>query len=425
MLDASRHWIVWLLSAVTGAALVAVACSGDDDEPPGQEQRTGAAARDGPAERYEGGNFYAVPEPLPDGEPGDLLRYQLIDSRAVPGAALSRIMYLSGSLSGDPIAVTGLVALPDRAAPTDGRPIVSIGHGSTGISDVCAPSRLTPQYLSWERSRDIPGLVELLGDFTDRGYVVAATDYEGLGTPGVHPLLVGESEGRGILDAAKAARQLPGADAGDRLGIWGYSQGGHGALWANELAQDWAPELELVGTVAGAPAAEQPTMFAGAGAIQALHSGFVLWVAGFAEAYPDADPRQVLTDAGMRVMEGAKVADECGRVGVDMSPAAGEPVAREGFADVEPWASLMAANDPGHVATDAPILLLHSAADEVVPQSFTATLFQRLCRLGQRIESRVYDQGESHGAAMDDAAVDGLAWIDTRMAGEPPRSNCR
>lgn len=423
MVDATKRRVLGLLSALTSAALVAVACSGND-APAGDEPGTGGAAPDGPRESYEGEDFYAVPDPLPGGEPGDLLRYQVIDSPTVPGAELARIMYLSESVAGDPIAVTGLVAVPDGPAPAGGRPLVSIGHGSSGISDVCAPSRLTRPYLSWERSRGIPEVLDLLGAFAGRGYVVAATDYEGLGTPGVHPILVGESEGRGILDAAKAARQLPGADASDRVGIWGYSQGGHAALWANQLAQDWAPDLAPVGTVAGAPAAEQPSMFAGAGAIPELHSGFVLWVAGFAQAYPHAEPSQVLTDAGIRVMEGAKVAEACGRVGVDMSPAAGQPIARDGFAAVEPWASLMAANDPGHVATDTPILLLHSAADEVVPQSFTETLFQRLCRLGQTIESRVYDQGDSHGAAMHDTATDGLAWIDTRMTGQQATSNC-
>ena len=42
----------------------------------------------------------------------------------------------------------------------------------------------------------------------DAGYVVAATDYEGLGTPGLHPFLVGESEGRSVLDAARAAHRV-------------------------------------------------------------------------------------------------------------------------------------------------------------------------------------------------------------------------
>src|SRR5690606_4921315 len=111
--------------------------------------------------------------------------------------------------------------------------------GTTGIADECAPSR---------SPRASEGL--LFGPATERGYLVALSDYEGLGTPGRHPYLVGESEGRSVLDAAKAAAQLPGADAGPDLAIMGYSQGGHGALWAGQLAGSRAPDHELLGTVA-------------------------------------------------------------------------------------------------------------------------------------------------------------------------------
>jgi hypothetical protein len=405
---------------------MAAACSGGDDgeASSADEAQLEDATRALSPQSYEGDAFYSVPSPLPDGEHGDLLRYEAFDSPSPAGAEVWRIMYLSESVQGEPIAVTGLVVVPEGPAPSEGRRVLSVGHGTAGISDVCAPSRHTAQLRSLEQRLGTPGSLEVLEGFADAGYVVAMTDYEGMGTPGDHPYLVGESEGRGILDAARAARQLPGADAGNQLGIWGYSQGGHSALWANQLAEEWAPELELVGTVAGAPGADLPASFAGTGAIESLYSRFILIVAGFAQAYPEADPSLVLTDAGVRVLERARVNEACGAVGVDMSPAGGEPVARDGFATVEPWASLMVDSDPGHVATDEPMLILHSAADETVPLSFSEALFARLCRLGQRIELRVYDQGDSHAAAVDDAVVDGLAWIEARMAGEPANSNC-
>ena len=153
------------------------------------------------------------------------------------------MMYLSESIQGEPIAVTGTAVVPSIAAPDGGRPILSVAHGTTGIADQCAPSHDPPS--------DVAAHIR----YVNAGYLVAFTDYEGLGTPGRHPYLVGESEGRSVLDAAKAARQLPGADADDQLAIWGHSQGGHAALWAAQLADTWAPELELVGTVAaGVPA---------------------------------------------------------------------------------------------------------------------------------------------------------------------------
>jgi pimeloyl-ACP methyl ester carboxylesterase len=87
-----------------------------------------------------------------------------------------------------------------------------------------------------------------------RGYVVVATDYPGLGTPGIHPYLIGKSEGRAVLDSVRAARDLPDAAASNRFAVWGHSQGGHASLYTGELAASYAPDLKLVGVAAAAPA---------------------------------------------------------------------------------------------------------------------------------------------------------------------------
>ena len=94
-----------------------------------------------------------------------------------------------------------------------------------------------------------------------RGYVVVATDYPGLGTPGIHPYLIGVSEGRAVLDSVRAARELPDAGASDRFAVWGHSQGGHASLYTGELAASYAPELKLVGVAAAAPATNLIELF--------------------------------------------------------------------------------------------------------------------------------------------------------------------
>ena len=85
------------------------------------------------------------------------------------------------------------------------------------------------------------------------------TDYEGLGTPGVHHFLLGLSEGRSVLDAARAARAFAPRKVSKRVIIAGHSQGGHAALFAASLAPAWTPELRLRGTVAFAPASHLAT----------------------------------------------------------------------------------------------------------------------------------------------------------------------
>jgi hypothetical protein len=402
------------LMLVPVLALGLAACSGSDDDVGGGSGGDGEAAEATTTslEPFSGGDFYAVPDPLPEGEHGTLIRYEPDPGLEVDGATSYRIMYLSESVAGDPIAVTGTATVPTAPAADGGRPIVSLAHGTTGIADECAPSKT-----AGGNSGSLG-----IGLFTGPGAIVANTDYEGLGTPGRHPYLVGESEGRSVLDAALAARRLPDADAGTALGLFGYSQGGHGALWAGQLAPTWAPELDLVGTVAGAPATELPIIL-GAGARSA--GGFVMMmVAGFHEAYPDAPLSTLLTpegEAALDTVDTGCTGEVLGAFG-EMDTAA---LFQPGGAQAEPWATLMEENNPGTVATEGPILVLNSAADELVPNALVDVLYQRMCSEGQVVERRVYQEGQGHVGAAPAAYTDGAAWLQGRFDGAEPTTTCR
>jgi Secretory lipase len=184
----------------------------------------------------------AVPNPLPPGPPGDLIRKQQVE--APPGARVWRILYHSRSPDGRDIAVSGLIVAPDDPPPLGGFPVVAWAHGTTGLADECAPSQLTT-----------PDRIPV-PDLWRHGYVVAATDYEGLGTPGPHPYLVGDSEARSVLDSVRAAQNVTAASAGAATVVVGRSQGGHAALFAGELARSYAPDIDVLGVVAAAPVAE-------------------------------------------------------------------------------------------------------------------------------------------------------------------------
>ena len=137
------------------------------------------------------------------------------------GAAAYRILYRSTGLHNEPIAVSGVVVVPAGPVPR-GRPIVAWAHPTTGVVPRCAPS------LALFVFQQIQGLREMV----ERGYVVAATDYPGVGTPGPHPYLVGISEGRAVLDSVRAARAVPDAGGGRRFAVWGHLQGGQASLYA-------------------------------------------------------------------------------------------------------------------------------------------------------------------------------------------------
>lgn len=253
------------MAAVLIGSAGLMGCSSSSDEATGP---TTSFLGDNPA----AGRFYQPPDPLPAGDPGDIIRSEPLDG-APAGSRAWRVLYHSTGLHGEDIAVSGMVFAPDgsssssssssttsttsgatttaRSGDASDHPVVAWAHPTTGVADTCAPSVLS----------DGPSLVAGLDAFLDAGFVVAATDYQGLGTPGLHPYLIGESEGRGTLDAVRAARQLDDAHAGTTVFTWGHSQGGQAALFAGQMAADYAPELDLAGVAAAAPAGELAEVF--------------------------------------------------------------------------------------------------------------------------------------------------------------------
>jgi hypothetical protein len=367
-------------------------------------------ARFGP---YSGPNFYTPPDPLPDRPHGTLLRYQPAPSRS--GAITFRIMYLSESVGGKPIAVTGLVLIPHLPAASKGRPIIALAHGTTGLAGICEPSH--------DPGENDTGELDLMGPEINAGYLVAATDYEELGAPERQPYLVGVSEGRSVLDAALAGRMVPGSDAGRDVAIAGYSQGGHAALWANQLARSWAPELHVVGTFAGAPAGDlEAAPFAALSS--PLSSGlFMMIVAGYQATYPKANPSLVLTAKGIKVMRlvDSECVDTFVANALGLAPA---ELIKPRATSVEPWAKLLRTNDPGQVATPDPVYIVQSAADNDIPVVVSQQIFERLCAKGQVIDRLVLENGQGHTAAMPGALQDGFTWIQARFDGIPAQSNC-
>jgi hypothetical protein len=449
-----------VLALVATVALVAAACSDDDDgaassgtpvdtaaggSAPTGEATTGdgttadATTGDGsastaggdtastePAEPFAvvGPDPYDPPDPLPAGVPGDLIWAQEIGQTAVPGARAWRILYLSESRAGDPVAVSGYVLAPD-AEGTD-RPIVSYAHGTTGSADHCAPSRGIETLGPTEVYRSsVDATLAQYAHFVEQGYVVAGTDYQGLGVPGPHPYLHGPSEGRGVIDAARAAAQLPGTGAGNRVVFYGLSQGGQAALYAGELATDWAPELEVLGTVAAAPFSEVDQLLPLAGAIPGVEGYYVLATYGQVAANPDLDISLVLDqaaiDAAGIVEEGC--IDEVQQAYATLyevgggQPIVGDPLTAPG------WAEQMDEMMAGLAPSAGPIMIVQGEADTTVPAVTTRALVERLCADDQPVEANFYPE-TGHGDSVVSGQDDLLAWIDARVAGEPAPDTC-
>src|SRR5690349_2839130 len=196
-----------------------------------------ADVKKGPA----GDAFYTPPDQMPKGTHGTPIWVRTLTGKAKLTSAKSNrlLLYLGQDTTGHDTAISGTVHVPKGKAPKGGWPIVTWAHGTIGIADACAPSKIgmPAQYDQ-----------KLLNAWLKAGYAVVRTDYEGLGTPSTHPYLIGVSEGRSVLDMVRAARKLD-RSLGKKVLIAGHSQGSHAALWAGSLAGRWTPELDVRGTL--------------------------------------------------------------------------------------------------------------------------------------------------------------------------------
>ena len=61
---------------------------------------------------------------------------------SLKGAKNYLVDYKQVGVRGTMVPVSGMVAIPKGKAPTGGWPVITWAHGTTGIADVCAPSRL-------------------------------------------------------------------------------------------------------------------------------------------------------------------------------------------------------------------------------------------------------------------------------------------
>lgn len=350
--------------------------------------------------------FYKTPS-LAGKKAGTLLKSQKVAAPSVDGTVY-RVMYVSETVSGQATAVTGLVVVPKTAAPKSGYPVVSWGHGTNGMTDECAPS-LEPSKID-----------SLANGLLANNWVITASDYQGEGTPGLHPYLAGVVAAQNTIDIVRAAEQLPSVDVSKNYVVWGHSQGGQTAMYAHNIAPKYAPELNLKGVVAGAPPSQFDLIY---DYLKTSKYRYYLLMSagGLNAAYGDkaAPLDKVLTPKGIALLDELDkgcsdyLSKTLGAVSIDETNLA-NPF------DVPEWKKLFLANDPKNFTStnDIPLLIIHGGADEQIPTVSSQLLTTKLCGLGQGMQRWVYP-GQSHSGVIATSATDMVNWMKARFAGGP------
>jgi alpha-beta hydrolase superfamily lysophospholipase len=357
--------------------------------------------------------FYATPD-LTKAKPGDLIRVAPLDVDLAGGQAF-RMLYVTQRPWGDLAVSGGMMFIPDSPANDGDRPVVAWAHGTVGQGDACAPSRSTNPL------GDTSGWLEQM---MSAGWVVAATDYAGLGTEGPNLYLVAEAEVRDVVNAVRAAQSFELTQAGSRYVVWGHSQGGHSSLWSGHLAPTLAPELDLLGVAAAAPAAQLVDI------VEAQWDSAVGWVIGpevvraWPNVYSDLNPDDVLTERGIRMTQ--SLADECvvqAAIDAQVIEARGDQYFSANPMTNSSWKQAAENQTPPPMPAAIPVYIAQSVSDSVVLGWPNGHLEQQWCAAGSIVQTTwLFDVAHQNTAMV--AGPDVVRWIANRFADRNPSKTC-
>ncbi|WP_238841146.1 lipase family protein [Prescottella equi] len=394
-------------------------------------------------------DFYEVPASALGGVPGTVVDTQpyppllSIPNQQGPWpSGAQRIMYRTTDAHGAATAASGTYF--DASLPWIGagpRPLVVLGPGTQGQGDQCAPSRLFRDGVHYNAPLDFAVEYEVLQvhALLSRGIDVVVTDYQGLGTAGMHSYVDRRAQGHAMLDAARAVKALPGSRIGDDspIGFWGYSQGGGAAASAAEMQPSYAPDLDVRGTYAGGPPADLRAVAA------ALDGGLATGLLGYAvnsiyAGYPEtrADIDGALAPAGRQALD--EIAAQC----------VPETIARYGLHRTTEWTkdgrslaelidalpSVSAVVDEqriGRSTPGSPVLIVQGRNDDLIPHNQATRLAADWCAQGATVEFRTEEIPPiapgfvvGHGLPMVSGLPSALDWMTDRFDGVPARSGC-
>lgn len=347
------------------------------------------------------------------GPMGQVVRQEPLGVSVANGSA-ERILYRTQRADGTTTFASGMVFVPNNSKAGLPRPVVAWAHGTVGMGDQCAPSR----------TNNPVGNIDWVSQMLAKGWVVTATDYAGLGTPGTEGYLVGGDEARDVLNSVRALKYIPSARAGSTFAIFGHSQGGHSAIFSAAEAAGYAPELHLVGTAAAAPATELIAL------LGASSNNLLGWAIGpevlaaWPSAYPNLDPRTITTNEGYKNYK--RIANQCilqAVLGGQARNALNQEFFKTNVAKVPSWRSAAQDQTAPTLQPSQPLLVAESLTDQVIPPSTTALYMQRSCQAGSNLTT-LWVNRVSHPELAEVVAPQVIGWIGDRFAGHPATNDC-
>lgn len=400
--------------------------------------------------------YQGVAAMQPDGQLGQVVAKEAV-ATSIPGAEAWRIAYVSSDVRERKTLSTALVIAPKGAAPASGRPILAWAHGTTGIAQSCGPSQVIDPAQDLNQYVMVGGTswtdfgLPAANHFISEGYVLVATDYQGLGGGGDgHQYSISATQGRDVINSVRAVGSLGLSGGAKQAAIYGWSQGGGAALSAASLTDYIAQQgtafdgVSFVGFVGLAPqdvavlvppgptedAAARKLMSELAGSFSDSvfnfsHFAMSLWA--MTAAFPDLKLTDVFTEDGSRLLDEV-FTRKCMHAAADtLSFTLGTGYASIVKPEADNASAWVKGLIEGSVTPQAPVapVIIYFGNKDVTVDPVMGKLYQeQKCALGANI-TRVQLAGDNNHFTTPGAAQPlFVPWIEDRFAGKPPDNGC-
>lgn len=374
------------------------------------------------------------------------------DSPVTTGTTKQLIRYTSSDGIASDVPIYARVYMPAGATGKK-LPVLAFAPGTTGVGDDCAASLEQPAKRNWANYDS------LMAAYASQGYVVVITDYEGMRDPTrIHHYMVGELEGRAVLDSIRALKNLSSTknviDTG-AIFTSGYSQGGHAAFWADAINKNYAPDISLKGVVGFGPVTSVNETLTDAITANANINWFGPFVlVSYQDWYRRSYPvDRILLPQWNKNLK-SDVLRECidqvnhfwpDNLGTNRSANVYTPefiaAAKTGNiasnAIYAQFASDMATNIVGPIKTNTPKLINQGLHDNVVLPRQSKAGYQRLCASGNTVNLREYSTSPyavqtynptglvDHYQTMNASFKDSVVWMQARASGTSVSDSCK
>lgn len=345
------------------------------------------------------------------------------------GVEKTVVEYISTDLDGKPIKIHARIYQPIGKTQV---PIFAFATGTVGIGDQCAPSLEQPAKVNWANYESH------MMTYAGQGYATVVTDYEGMRDPTrIHHYMVGALEGRAVLDSVKALINL---DRGSKrldtnhIFLSGYSQGGHAAFWADQIAKAYAPDLAISGVIGWGPVSDVSETLT-----DVTHGANINWFGPYVlTSYMDYyhenyQAKSILLPRWSENLR-SDVLSHC--IDTDLSYWGHDPskVYTPEFIQAmtsgvpgntyQRFFDRMKSNNIGDAMSSSAKLINQGGKDNVVLPAQQTTALARICQHATgTTELKIYPEA-THYTAMEQSLADTLSWMQAVETGNKVTNDC-